>query len=145
MLPYVIIHNAVSLDGKVVGFIPNIALYYEIASRFKEDAALIGSETIIKALQSEKVLNKDIEDYEPEESSSGTEVLGGIEYSISHKTRLLAEGGYDLTFEGMRLGGAVLFGWEKFRLKLGVSYFEPKNTPGGFTLPIIGLWWRFNG
>jgi len=71
--------------------------------------------------------------------------MAGIEYSISHKTRLLAETGYDLTYRGMRLGGAVLFGWENFRLKLGVSYFAPENSNQSYTLPIIGLWWRFKG
>jgi hypothetical protein len=86
----------------------------------------------------------DIEDAEAEASSSGTSVFAGLEYSMTHKTKFLVETGYDLTFEGMRLGGGVLFGWEKFRLKLGVSYFKPEGTDG-FTFPHIGLWWRFMG
>jgi hypothetical protein len=36
----------------------------------------------------------------------------------------------------------VLFGWTKFRLKLGISYFDAGD---GFTFPLIGLWWRFQG
>ena len=36
------------------------------------------------------------------------------------------------------------FGWSKFRLKLGVIYFNPQGV-GDFTLPVIGLWWRFKG
>lgn len=90
-------------------------------------------------------VNEDIDEYKPSSYSSGTEVMLGLENSISYKTKLLLEGGYDLTFEGMRLGGAVLFGWETFRLKLGVSYYAPKNAPTGYSLPIIGLWWRFDG
>jgi len=86
----------------------------------------------------------EIDDAEAKASSSGTRVYTGLEYSFSHKTKFLAEGGYDITFEGFSIGGGVLFGWEKFRLKLGVTYYNPKDT-NGFTLPNIGLWWRFKG
>jgi hypothetical protein len=89
--------------------------------------------------------DSDIEDADAEETSEGTSVFGGLEYSLSHKTKFLGEGGYDITFEGFRVGGAVLFGWEKFRLKLGVSYYNPEGVDDGFTLPVIGLWWRFVG
>jgi len=85
----------------------------------------------------------DIEDAEASASSSGTTIFAGIDYSMSHKTKFLAEAGYDVTFKGMRIGGAVLFGWEKFRLKLGVNYFGAEGT-NGFTMPIVGLWWRFD-
>lgn len=87
----------------------------------------------------------DIEDVEADGSASGTEIMGGIEYSMSHKTKLLADVGYDVTFEGFKAGAGVLFGWEKFRLKLGVGYYAPKNADTAFTLPVIGLWWRFKG
>ena len=89
--------------------------------------------------------NEDIDHFQPTSSSSGTQVMGGLDYSISYRTKLLMEAGYDVTFEGMRAGGAVLFGWETFRLKLGVSYYQPRDVPEGFALPIIGLWWRFDG
>ena len=90
----------------------------------------------------------EIDDAEASSTSSGTSVSAGIEYSFSHKTKFLAEGGYDITFEGFRFGGAVLFGWEKFRLKLGVNYFSVSDGDDeriGFTFPVIGLWWRFKG
>ena len=87
----------------------------------------------------------DIEDAEVKSTSTGTSVFSGIEYSLSQKTKFLGEVSYDVTFEGFRLGGAVLFGWEKFRLKLGVSYYNPEGAGTGFTLPVIGLWWRFMG
>lgn len=87
----------------------------------------------------------DIEETEAEWSSSGTSVSGGLEYSFSRRTKFLLETGYDFTFEGYRLGGGVLFGWEKFRLKLGVGYYHPEGSGAGFTFPVIGLWWRFMG
>ncbi len=86
----------------------------------------------------------EVEDAEIEQTSQGTSIFTGIEYSMSHKTKFLAEAGYDVTFEGLRIGGAVLFGWTTFRLKLGVNYFSPKGGDS-FTWPIIGLWWRFKG
>jgi 2,5-diamino-6-(ribosylamino)-4(3H)-pyrimidinone 5'-phosphate reductase len=47
MLPRVVIHNTVSVDGRMDWFTPDIGLYYEIASRFDEDAMLSGSNTIL--------------------------------------------------------------------------------------------------
>lgn len=37
---------------------------------------------------------------------------------------------------------AVLFGWERFQLKLGVSVFRLLDLPT-LAVPVIGLWWRF--
>ena len=86
-------------------------------------------------------------DYETDEvdvtsTTSGTRIYGGIDHNLSIKTKFLAEAGYDIEFEGFFAGGGVLFGWEKFRLKLGVTYYSPEGTDG-FTLPNIGIWWRF--
>lgn len=47
MLPRVIIHNAVSLDGRIDQFPVDIGLYYELAMRWKEDATLAGANTIL--------------------------------------------------------------------------------------------------
>ncbi len=87
----------------------------------------------------------DIDSAKAESTSTGTSFYGGLEYSLSNKTKFLTEAGYDITFGGLKLGGGVLFGWEKFRLKLGVTYYNPEDVDGGFTLPVIGLWWRFKG
>ena len=46
MLPKVIIHNSVSLDGSLTDFEPNMALHYQIAGNYKPDAHLIGSNTV---------------------------------------------------------------------------------------------------
>ena len=48
MEPKIIIHNSISLDGSLTGFMPDMELHYRIAGTYKPDAHLIGSETIIK-------------------------------------------------------------------------------------------------
>src|SRR3990170_5486487 len=45
MLPKVIIHNSVSLDGSLTGFEPNMGLHYQIAGSYKPKVHLIGSNT----------------------------------------------------------------------------------------------------
>ncbi len=84
--------------------------------------------------------NTDIDDAEATGSASGTSFFAGIEHNLSNRTKVLLDGGYDATFEGARISGAFLFGWQQFRLKLGLSYFTAGD---GFTFPLIGLWWRF--
>ncbi len=49
MKPRVIIHNAISVDGRIDGFEVDLGLYYGLVSIWNEDATLIGSETILKA------------------------------------------------------------------------------------------------
>jgi 2,5-diamino-6-(ribosylamino)-4(3H)-pyrimidinone 5'-phosphate reductase len=53
MLPRVILHNAVSLDGRITKFDADIALFYRLAATWAEDATLVGSETILAAAGSE--------------------------------------------------------------------------------------------
>jgi hypothetical protein len=88
--------------------------------------------------------DSNIDDADPEGAIEGTAFSGGLDYSWSNKTKFLVEGGYDVTFDGPKIGGAILWGWETLRLKLGVSYFNP-NGDFSFTMPIIGLYWRFDG
>lgn len=49
MRPRVVIHNAVSLDGKITGFDVDMQRYYALVSTWKEDATLCGSGTILAA------------------------------------------------------------------------------------------------
>jgi len=49
MLPRVILHSAVSLDGRIDGFPIDLFQYYELAASWKEDATLAGSDTFLKA------------------------------------------------------------------------------------------------
>ena len=51
MLPEVIIHNSVSLDGSLTNFEPNMGLHYQIAGNYKPDAHLIGSNTVKASLE----------------------------------------------------------------------------------------------
>lgn len=46
MLPKVVIHNSISLDGSLTDFIPNMELHYKIAGSYEPNAHLIGSNTI---------------------------------------------------------------------------------------------------
>ncbi len=48
-LPRVILHAAVSADGRIDGHVPDIDLYYGLAAKFEEDATLGGSETLLRA------------------------------------------------------------------------------------------------
>lgn len=41
-----IMHNSISLDGSFINFDIDMGLHYQLASRFKADAHLIGSETV---------------------------------------------------------------------------------------------------
>lgn len=49
MLPRVIVYNAVSLDGRIDWFTPDLGQFYGLASTWQEDATLVGSETILAA------------------------------------------------------------------------------------------------
>jgi len=46
MLPKVIIHNSISLDGSLTGFEADLGAHYGIAGNYKPDAHLIGSNTV---------------------------------------------------------------------------------------------------
>ena len=49
MYPRIILHNAVSLDGRIDRLEPDLCLFYQLASQWNEDATLAGSETILTA------------------------------------------------------------------------------------------------
>jgi 2,5-diamino-6-(ribosylamino)-4(3H)-pyrimidinone 5'-phosphate reductase len=67
MLPRVILHNAVSVDGRMDWFAPDIGLFYELISRWKEDATLVGSNTILNA--PEEIPEEGEEAFEPPKSA----------------------------------------------------------------------------
>jgi 2,5-diamino-6-(ribosylamino)-4(3H)-pyrimidinone 5'-phosphate reductase len=46
-LPHVVIHVAVSIDGAIDGFEPEVGRFYELASTWKEDVTLAGADTIL--------------------------------------------------------------------------------------------------
>ena len=41
----VIIHNSITLDGALTGFMPNMELHYRLAGQYRPEATLIGSNT----------------------------------------------------------------------------------------------------
>jgi 2,5-diamino-6-(ribosylamino)-4(3H)-pyrimidinone 5'-phosphate reductase len=51
MLPRVILHNAVSADGRTTGFGANLGLFYQLAGCWHEEVTLAGSQTILDALR----------------------------------------------------------------------------------------------
>jgi 2,5-diamino-6-(ribosylamino)-4(3H)-pyrimidinone 5'-phosphate reductase len=53
MLPRVILHNEVSLDGRFDWITPDLGRFYQLASRWDEDATLAGSETFLAAYDRE--------------------------------------------------------------------------------------------
>jgi 2,5-diamino-6-(ribosylamino)-4(3H)-pyrimidinone 5'-phosphate reductase len=51
MLPKVILHTAMSLDGRITNFPADLDLYYSLAARWNPDAILFGSETVLAAVR----------------------------------------------------------------------------------------------
>jgi 2,5-diamino-6-(ribosylamino)-4(3H)-pyrimidinone 5'-phosphate reductase len=47
MRPHVVLHNQVSLDGRIDGFEPDMALHYETAGHWKFDVHMAGSDTLL--------------------------------------------------------------------------------------------------
>ena len=45
MLPKVILHNTMSLDGSLTGFEPNLEIHYQIARSYQADVHFVGSRT----------------------------------------------------------------------------------------------------
>ena len=45
MLPRLIIHNSISIDGSTTGFEANIVIHYKILSSYQPDAMIVGSNT----------------------------------------------------------------------------------------------------
>jgi 2,5-diamino-6-(ribosylamino)-4(3H)-pyrimidinone 5'-phosphate reductase len=45
MIPKLVIHNSISLDGSTTGFEANLDVHYKILSRYQPDAMIVGSNT----------------------------------------------------------------------------------------------------
>ena len=45
MLPKIIIHNSISIDGSLINFEVNMVLHYKIAGSFNAEMHLVGSNT----------------------------------------------------------------------------------------------------
>ncbi|HET8660611.1 MAG TPA: RibD family protein [Micromonosporaceae bacterium] len=53
--PRVVVHNTVSLDGRLTGFPADLGLHYQIAAGIPHDAVLTGSATLLAAARAEGV------------------------------------------------------------------------------------------
>jgi 2,5-diamino-6-(ribosylamino)-4(3H)-pyrimidinone 5'-phosphate reductase len=69
MKPRVILHNAVSADGRVDWCMPDIGLYYELAARWNEDATLAGCDTLLHPM--EEIPREDNTAFDPVASREG--------------------------------------------------------------------------
>jgi 2,5-diamino-6-(ribosylamino)-4(3H)-pyrimidinone 5'-phosphate reductase len=69
MMPKIILHNSISIDGSLTNFEPNMGLHYWIAGNYKPDAHLIGSNTIKKGIElyGEGVPPEEKKDFEKQE------------------------------------------------------------------------------
>lgn len=47
----VVLHNSVSLDGSLTGFMPDMGIHYQLAGSFQAGANLVGSNTIISGIE----------------------------------------------------------------------------------------------
>jgi 2,5-diamino-6-(ribosylamino)-4(3H)-pyrimidinone 5'-phosphate reductase len=72
MKPHILIHNAVSVDGRIDWFKANIEKFYDLTSNWNEDATLTGSETLLAAYENagteaidEEIAEKDPDDTRP--------------------------------------------------------------------------------
>jgi len=54
VLPHVLIHNLVSLDGRIAGYPSDPALYYQRAARWQADAHLTGADTLLSSPVSDR-------------------------------------------------------------------------------------------
>lgn len=95
MLPRVILHNAISIDGRTDWFKPDIELFYELTSGWHEDATLAGSETLLKAYQdepsAEDVSDKDETEKKEKDGSSPLLVVVDSRGRIRNWHRLKTE------------------------------------------------------
>ena len=56
MLPKVILHTAISLDGRITNFPADLELYYGLTEQWNPDAILFGSETVLAAARADPSL-----------------------------------------------------------------------------------------
>lgn len=65
MLPRLVIHNSISLDGSTTGFDANLDVHYGILGSYEPDAMIVGSNTAKVGTQffCEKIPPEDKEDF----------------------------------------------------------------------------------
>ena len=88
MLPKIILHNSVSLDGSLTNFEVNMGLHYQIAGKYNADARLIGSNTIKVGIElfGGKVPPEEKKDFEKPERA------GNLPYWVIPDTKGILKG-----------------------------------------------------
>ena len=86
--PRVIIHNLISLGGRLDGFPADAGLYYEMASRLPHQAVLTGSGTMLAAAASEGI---DLSEEDPE-PLPGMRVTGSAAAGDSRPLLVIVDG-----------------------------------------------------
>jgi 2,5-diamino-6-(ribosylamino)-4(3H)-pyrimidinone 5'-phosphate reductase len=71
MLPRVVLHNEMSVDGRIDWLAVDMGLYYELAGQWPADAMLSGSNTLIDAYPPERLLVEDETAFEPPQTDPG--------------------------------------------------------------------------
>ena len=74
MLPRVIIHNQVSIDGRFDWITPDLALFYGLVASFEEEATLAGSNTVVAGYPEEAALLEIDDGYEPPQRETGSDL-----------------------------------------------------------------------
>lgn len=73
MFPRIILHNAISLDGRIDGFQVDIGLFYGLAKSWNEDATLAGCDTLLAAFENEKQPDSDSDPESNDDVATGHE------------------------------------------------------------------------
>jgi len=100
MIPRVIMHNQISLDGSLLNFEMNLELHYHIVGRYNAGLHLIGSRTVkhgIELFQEEKVPEETADFLKPEIQPDDTRPLWAIvdsQGSLINQLHLLRKSGY---------------------------------------------------
>jgi 2,5-diamino-6-(ribosylamino)-4(3H)-pyrimidinone 5'-phosphate reductase len=71
MLPRVIMYNAVSVDGWIDNIHPDLGQFYGTASRFSEDATLVGCNTLLAGIPEEDIATEDKTAFETRQVEPG--------------------------------------------------------------------------
>jgi 2,5-diamino-6-(ribosylamino)-4(3H)-pyrimidinone 5'-phosphate reductase len=71
MLPRVVMYNAVSVDGWIDNIHPDLGQFYGAASRFSEDATLVGCNTLLVGIPEEDITEEDETAFEPPQVEPG--------------------------------------------------------------------------
>lgn len=155
--PRVIIHNLISLDGRLDGFPANAWLYYELAPQLPHQAVLTGSDTVLAAAAGQDI-DMSGEDTEP---SPGAAAAVPAAAGDTRPLLVIVDGRGRLTrYASLRVdlsaspdswpGSAdpvalELTAMEHLRQGHVWLRYDVRDGPGGWNESRAGIWWRWSG